>query len=301
MRWRTRNAREEVGDRRHAPMREQLLRLALAAVVVVVLWPDLAPGQGAPIPLLPPTVTTPATPYQPAPVPYQPAPAAPPYQSAPPPPVPYQSAPAGQDQSTQSYQEAPAAPPPEQLAPIIATPLAPPPSPAPQSPNATPTAPTASAPPPSAPTGSAPPASTAGASSPAAPGASAPPAQASGQEGQTNPPEQPVGPEAAPPQYPNAWVPETEARLVVLNKIDSLRKDLTVKVGQSASYGALTITVQSCLVRPPSQPGDATAFLVISDSQKDEPGFRGWSLADEPWLSTLQNPVYDVWVVGCQS
>jgi hypothetical protein len=293
-----------VGDRRHAAMREQLLRLALAAVVAAALWPALAPGQGAPIPLLPPTITTPATPYQPAPAapypvappapaPYQPAPAAPPYQSAPPPPAPYQSAPAGQDQSTPSYQEAPAAPPPEQPAPIIATPLAPPPSPAPQSPNATPTAPTASAPPPSAPTGSAPP--------PPAAGASSPSAQAPGQQAETTPLEQPAGPEAAPPQYPNAWVPETEARLVVLNKIDSLHKDLTVKVGESASYGALTITVQSCLVRPPSQPGDATAFLVISDSQKDEPGFRGWSLADEPWLSTLQNPVYDVWVVGCQS
>ena len=95
-------------------------------------------------------------------------------------------------------------------------------------------------------------------------------------------------------------MPETTARLLVLDKIDSLSKDLTVKVGESAIYGALTISVQSCLVRPPNQPADATAFLVIDDSHKDEPGVRGWTLANEPWLSMLQNPVYDVWVVGCQ-
>ncbi len=95
-------------------------------------------------------------------------------------------------------------------------------------------------------------------------------------------------------------MPETTARLLVLNKIDSLSEDLTVKVGESASYGALTITVQSCLVRPPDQPANATAFLVINDTHKDEPGFRGWTMANEPSLSMLQNPVYDVWVVGCQ-
>jgi len=87
---------------------------------------------------------------------------------------------------------------------------------------------------------------------------------------------------------------------VVLDKIDSLSKDLTVAVGQSATYGALTITVQSCMVRPRDQPANATAFLVINDSHTDEPGFRGWTLKNEPWLSMLQNPVYDVWVMGCE-
>ena len=84
------------------------------------------------------------------------------------------------------------------------------------------------------------------------------------------------------------------AQIQVLDKIDALAKDLSVKVGQSVSYGALTIGVQSCVVRPPDQPADAAAFLVITDSHKGEPGFRGWSLAHEPWLSMLQNPIYNV-------
>ena len=113
----------------------------------------------------------------------------------------------------------------------------------------------------------------------------------------------PAQPQAAapesPPRYPNTWVPQASVQIQVLDKIDALAKDLSVKVGQSVSYGALTIGVQSCVVRPPDQPADAAAFLVITDSHKGEPGFRGWSLAHEPWLSMLQNPIYNVRVVGC--
>ncbi len=101
------------------------------------------------------------------------------------------------------------------------------------------------------------------------------------------------------PQWPNQWVPGGAARIQVLNKIDAIAKELSIPVGQSATYGALTIGVQSCVVRPPSQPSDAAAYLVITDSHKNEPGFTGWSLANEPWLSMLQNPIYDVTVVGC--
>jgi len=274
--------------------------LVAALAGAVPLWPAAAPGQaGAPIPLLPPATTTPparqapspqgpAAPYQlPPPTPYQASPATP-YQPGPPaqyyaaPPTPYQAAP--YQAPPAPYQEAPETPPPEQQAPIVTTPLAPP-NPPPLS-----GAPAASA----TPASPAPSASAPGASAAASP-------QAPAQAAQTPPAEQPAGPQPAPPPYPNDWVPAKAARLVVLDKIDSLSKDLTVSVGQSASYGALTITVQSCMVRPPTQPANATAFLVISDNHKDEPGFRGWTLANDPWLSMLQNPVYDVWVMGCQS
>jgi hypothetical protein len=94
-------------------------------------------------------------------------------------------------------------------------------------------------------------------------------------------------------------VPQTGAVLRVLNKIDARSRDVTVKVGQTADVGSLSIKVQACDVRPPDQPADAAAFLVISEGHKDEAGFQGWTLADEPWVSMLQNPVYNVRVMGC--
>ncbi len=97
-----------------------------------------------------------------------------------------------------------------------------------------------------------------------------------------------------------AWLPRGGAELQALDKINARTTTLSVKLGQSVAFGSLTITVRACLVRPADQPADAAAFLEITDSRKDAPGFRGWMLAAEPFVTTLQHPVYDVRVSGCR-
>jgi hypothetical protein len=101
------------------------------------------------------------------------------------------------------------------------------------------------------------------------------------------------------PAAPNVWLARPAAILQVLDKVNAQSQTLTVKVGQSATYSSLTIQVRACDVRPPDQPADAAAFLVITDSHKDEPGFSGWMLHNEPSISMLQHPLYDVRVKGC--
>ena len=108
-----------------------------------------------------------------------------------------------------------------------------------------------------------------------------------------------TAPQATPQSAPPGWLPQTSAMLQVLDKLNAQNGALTVKVGQSAQFGSLTIQVQSCQVRPPNQPQDATAYLSSTDSHRDQPGFRGWVLANHPSLSMLQHPIYDVRVVGC--
>jgi hypothetical protein len=112
---------------------------------------------------------------------------------------------------------------------------------------------------------------------------------------QTPPPG--VNPGAA----PIGWLSQTSAMLQVLDKLNAQNAVLTVKVGQSTQFGSLTIQVQSCQVRPLNQPQDATAYLTITDSHADQPGFRGWMLANNPSLSMLQHPIYDVRVTGCRA
>ena len=109
----------------------------------------------------------------------------------------------------------------------------------------------------------------------------------------------PAPPAAQPSQA--TWLPQASARLQVLDKVNAQTAVLTVKVGESAQVGSLTIQVQACDIRPPDQLQDATAFLTISDSHADAPGFRGWMLANDPSLSMLQHPIYDVRVVGCKA
>lgn len=110
-------------------------------------------------------------------------------------------------------------------------------------------------------------------------------------------------PGAAPPQPqappPPAWLPRPAARLILVDKISAQPRTVTVKVGQSIRFGALTIAVRACDVHPPDVPADATAFLDITDSHAGMPGFRGWMFADEPAANMLEHPVYDVRLAGC--
>jgi hypothetical protein len=113
-------------------------------------------------------------------------------------------------------------------------------------------------------------------------------------------PPQPAPP-AAPQPMQQTWLPQNTAQLQVLDKVNAQNALLTVKVGQEAQFGSLNIQVQACNIHPPDQPQDSAAFLTITDSHADAPGFRGWMLANNPSLSMLQHPIYDVRVVGCRA
>lgn len=113
-----------------------------------------------------------------------------------------------------------------------------------------------------------------------------------------SPPPPASGPPPAP--APDVWVPRTEAQLSVLEKVRAQASSLSVKAGQSATFGSLTIAVRSCLVRPPDQIQDSAAAVDITDSRPGAPGFQGWLLAGEPYASMLESPIYDVRLIGCK-
>jgi len=97
------------------------------------------------------------------------------------------------------------------------------------------------------------------------------------------------------------WQPQGSAQVQVLDKVNAQSAVLDVKVGQQGKFGSLTIQVQACKNHPADQARDSAAYLTITDSHADVPGFQGWRLANEPSASMLQSPIYDVRVVGCQA
>jgi len=110
----------------------------------------------------------------------------------------------------------------------------------------------------------------------------------------------PVAPAVPAPQAaPTPWLQKDSAQLQVLDKVNSRASVLTVKVGESVTFGSLTIAVKACAIRPPDMPADATAFLTITDSNPKGVGFTGWMLKATPAVSMLAHPIYDVRVVGC--
>lgn len=117
-----------------------------------------------------------------------------------------------------------------------------------------------------------------------------------GTPGQPNAQAQP--PQPAPP-LPNIWLPQSGAILQALDKINAQTTLLKVKDGQTVTFGSLSITIKACLIRPPTQPQDATAYIIIVDKDPNEPGFHGWMLKNEPSLSMFEHPLYDIQVQGC--
>ena len=97
----------------------------------------------------------------------------------------------------------------------------------------------------------------------------------------------------------DTWLPAGTAKIQALDKVNAQATALIVKVGQSAVFGSLTIQVKACVIRPPDQPADAAAYLDVTDSHPDSPGFAGWMLQQEPAASMMQHPMYDLRVTGC--
>ncbi len=106
-------------------------------------------------------------------------------------------------------------------------------------------------------------------------------------------------PDVAP--LPSAWVDRGTAQLVGLDKVSAQTTKLTVPVGGSVQFAGLTIAVKSCMVRPPDQAPDSTAFLdITTPGSPAAPGFHGWMIASAPAVSEFEHPTLDVRLIGCQ-
>jgi len=113
------------------------------------------------------------------------------------------------------------------------------------------------------------------------------------------------------PLIENTWIQSEEATLRGLDKITGRSTDFTVKVGEPQVFGSLEITLATCFARPPEQAPENSAFLTVSSvkpmeaeaagTSEDAPLFSGWMFASSPGLNALEHPVYDVWVIGCES
>lgn len=85
-----------------------------------------------------------------------------------------------------------------------------------------------------------------------------------------------------------------------LDKIAGRVADIRVKVGETATYERLKITVEECRVPPADEPPDAFVFLKVVDANEGvEPVFSGWMFASSPALSAMDHQRYDLWVLSC--
>ena len=87
--------------------------------------------------------------------------------------------------------------------------------------------------------------------------------------------------------------------LQALDKTTGRTSFLTLKVGEPYRYGELVVTAEKCLKRPPEETPENSVFLQVVENEQEI--FKGWMFSSNPALSSMEHPVYDIWVVECKS
>jgi hypothetical protein len=90
-----------------------------------------------------------------------------------------------------------------------------------------------------------------------------------------------------------------------LDKITARSFRFEAPVGSTVKFKKLLITARTCYVRPPEETPETAVFVEVNEPPPqggDELRrlFSGWMFASSPGLNALENPVYDVWVIGCR-
>ena len=118
-------------------------------------------------------------------------------------------------------------------------------------------------------------------------------------DGETAPP---AWAETGTPLRPQPNQPRSFAMLSALDKITATVSPLAVGVGETATFGTLTITVRACQTTGADRDARNAVFIeVVDEPPGDEAGdsFSGWMFSAARAISAMDHPVYDLWLVGC--
>ena len=93
--------------------------------------------------------------------------------------------------------------------------------------------------------------------------------------------------------------------LTALDKITAKTSTFRLAVGENKFFGSLEIKALKCQLSENNDSTDTVAYLQVKDlSIKDNNQvflFNGWTFASSPTLQSIDHPVYDLWITGCEN
>ena len=93
--------------------------------------------------------------------------------------------------------------------------------------------------------------------------------------------------------------------LTALDKITAKTSSFRIAVGDKNFFGPLEIKALKCQVSEAEDNSDLVAYLQVKDlSNKDNNQvfiFNGWTFASSPTLESIDHPIYDLWITGCEN
>ena len=93
--------------------------------------------------------------------------------------------------------------------------------------------------------------------------------------------------------------------LKALDKITAKTSAIRLAVGEKEFFGPLEIKALKCQLSENKDTTDTVAYLQVKDlSAKNNNQvflFNGWTFASSPTLQSIDHPIFDLWIVGCEN
>jgi len=93
--------------------------------------------------------------------------------------------------------------------------------------------------------------------------------------------------------------------LKALDKITAKTSSFRIAIGDKKFFGPLEIKALKCQLFEGANSSDTVAYLQVTDSStKDNDRvflFNGWTFASSPTLQSIDHPIYDLWITGCEN
>jgi len=90
-----------------------------------------------------------------------------------------------------------------------------------------------------------------------------------------------------------------------LDKITAKTSSLKLAIGEKNFFGPLEILALKCQLSDNESTSDTVAYIQVKDlSAKDNNQvflFNGWTFSSSPTLRSIDHPVYDLWITGCDN
>ena len=93
--------------------------------------------------------------------------------------------------------------------------------------------------------------------------------------------------------------------LKALDKITAKTSSFRIAIGDKKFFGPLEIKALKCQLSETKEISDTVAYIQVKDlSTKDNTQvfiFNGWTFASSPTLQSIDHPIYDLWITGCEN
>ena len=90
-----------------------------------------------------------------------------------------------------------------------------------------------------------------------------------------------------------------------LDKVTAKTSAMRLAIGEKKFFGPLEIKALKCQLTEHNDFTDTVAYLQVKDlSSKDNNQvflFNGWTFASSPTLQSIDHPIYDLWILGCEN